>query len=80
MILSDGVEKFGDIAIASGGFTDTWRGPYRAKHVALKALRIYAVQDLKDAERLCQTVQTTVVFIFRRPRRSYGGRWSFLNT
>jgi hypothetical protein len=51
-ILSDGLERCGDIAIASGGFTDTWRGWYRTKNVALKAFRTYPIQDLREAEKV----------------------------
>lgn len=51
-ILSDELEKCGVIAVASGGFTDTWRGRHRAKNVALKAFRTYPIQDLKEAEKV----------------------------
>lgn len=48
----NGLEKCGDIAVASGGFTDTWRGRYRSKTVALKAFRTYPSQDLKEARKI----------------------------
>ena len=50
-ILSSGLQKCGDIAVASGGFTDTWRGRYGRKNVALKAFRTYPSQDLKEAKK-----------------------------
>ena len=51
-ILSDGLKICGDIAVASGGFTDTWRGSYRGKTVALKAFRTFPLQDLREAEKV----------------------------
>ena len=63
-ILSDGLKKCGDIAVASGGFTDTWRGSYRTKTVALKAFRTYPIQDLKEAEKVRHTTRANVVLIF----------------
>ena len=64
-ILSDGLKKCGEIAIASGGFTDTWRGLYRSKNVALKAFRTYPIQDLKEAEKVCHTTRVNVALTFR---------------
>ena len=55
-ILSDGLKKCGEIAVASGGFTDTWRGSYRTKNVALKVFRTYPVQVIKEAEKVHRTV------------------------
>ncbi|KAF9646892.1 kinase-like protein [Thelephora ganbajun] len=51
-ILSDGLKRCGEIAVASGGFTDTWLGRYKTKYVALKAFRTYPLQDLKEAEKI----------------------------
>ena len=51
-ILSDGLDIYGDIAMGSGGFTDTWRGLYQGKTVALKAFRTFPVQDLREAEKV----------------------------
>jgi hypothetical protein len=67
MILSDGLKKCGDIAVASGGFTDTWRGLYQAKNVALKAFRTYPIQDLQEAEKVRHTILVNVAFIFQQP-------------
>jgi len=49
-LLSTGLEKRGNIAVASGGFTDIWRGEYYAMQVAIKAFRIYPAQNLKEAK------------------------------
>jgi len=49
-VLSTGLEKRGNIAVASGGFTDIWRGEYYSKQVAIKAFRIYPAQNLKEAK------------------------------
>lgn len=67
MVLSDGVKKRGDIAVASGGFTDVWRGLYNSKDVALKAFRTYPIQDLKDAKKVRCPIQPTVASVFRPP-------------
>ena len=49
-MLSAGLERRGNIAVASGGFTDIWRGEYYAAPVAIKVFRIYPVQNLKEAK------------------------------
>jgi len=76
-ILFDGVERCGDITVASGGFTDTWRGWYRTKNVTLKDFRTYPIQDLREAEKVRHTVLVDVAPIFDVPHRSYGGRYSY---
>ena len=47
-----GLEKRGEIAVASGGTTDIWRGAWNNQRVALKAFRIYPPQDLQDAKKI----------------------------
>ena len=49
-ILSEGLDKRGAIAVASGGLTDIWKGDLRAARVAIKAFRIYPAQNLKEAK------------------------------
>ena len=49
-VLSTGLEKRGNIAVASGEFTDTWRGDLGGLQVAIKAFRIYPAQNLKEAK------------------------------
>ena len=49
-LLSAELEKRGEIAVASGGFTDIWRGEYYARQVAIKTFRIYPAQNLKQAK------------------------------
>lgn len=49
-VLSAGLEKRGNIAVASGGLTDVWRGQYNGTQVAVKAFRIYPAQNLKEAK------------------------------
>ena len=49
-MLSAGLEKRGNIVVASGGFTDIWRGEYHGAQVAIKAFRIYPAQNLKEAK------------------------------
>lgn len=49
-LLSTGLEKRGNIAVASGGFTDVWRGDLGELRVAIKVFRIYPAQNLRDAK------------------------------
>jgi hypothetical protein len=45
-VITEGLERKGDCAIASGGFSDVWEGIYGVKRVAIKAFRIYYTDDL----------------------------------
>jgi serine/threonine protein kinase len=47
-----GLQKRGEIAVASGGTTDIWRGALNDKPVAFKAFRIYPPQDLQEAKKI----------------------------
>ncbi|KAF9651819.1 hypothetical protein BDM02DRAFT_3109883 [Thelephora ganbajun] len=47
-----GLVKCGETAVASGGTTDIWRGTWNDKPVALKAFRIYPLQDLQEAKKI----------------------------
>jgi len=49
-VVSTGLEKRGTIAVASGEFTDVWRGKYNGAQVAIKAFRIYPAKNLKEAK------------------------------
>ena len=51
-VLSAGLEKRGNIAVASrlGGLNDVWRGDWGGKQVAIRVLRICPGQDLKEAK------------------------------
>lgn len=44
-ILSTGLKKRGEDAVASGGLADMWRGKYRSREVAIKAFRVYKQSD-----------------------------------
>ncbi|KAF9642619.1 kinase-like protein, partial [Thelephora ganbajun] len=50
--LLQGLVKRGETAVASGGTTDIWRGAWNDKPVALKAFRIYPLQDLQEAKKI----------------------------
>ena len=52
-VLSVGLKKRGNIAVASGGMTDLWRGDFCGRQAAIKAFRIYPIQDLKEAKKVC---------------------------
>ncbi|KAF9642266.1 kinase-like protein [Thelephora ganbajun] len=47
-----GLVKLGETAVASGGTTDIWRGAWGDNPVALKAFRIYPLQDLQEAKEI----------------------------
>ena len=50
--LLQGLEKRGEIAVASGGTTDIWRGVLAGGRVSLKAFRIFPPQDLQEAKKI----------------------------
>ena len=47
-----GLEKRGEIAVATGGTTDIWKGSLNNKQVAFKAFRIYPLRDLQEAKKI----------------------------
>jgi hypothetical protein len=44
--LSENISKEGDIAFASGGFADIWKGRHNGNRVCIKAFRAYTAEDL----------------------------------
>jgi serine/threonine protein kinase len=54
-----GLEKRGQIAVASGGTTDIWRGTWNGQQVAFKTFRIYPPQDLQEAKKILWKVVPT---------------------
>ena len=73
VVLRDGLEKYGSMAVASGGFTDVWRGTHCARIVAIKAFRTYPVQDLKEAKKVRHTLRMEFVSFYDNLRRFCGG-------
>ena len=73
-ILSDGLKRCGDIAVASGGFTGTWRGWYWTKNVILKA---FVLAGSQEAGKVRHTILVNVPFVFGDPHRSCGRGWSY---
>lgn len=53
-VLSSGLQKPEDIAVASGGFSDIWRGDLNAVQVAMKAFRLHA-RGLEGAKKILWT-------------------------
>ena len=49
-VLSEGLKKQGQICVASGPFTDIWRGEHHGAQVAIKAFRTYPTQVLEPAK------------------------------
>ena len=47
-----GLEKRGEIAVATGGTTDVWKGSLNNEQVAFKVFRIYPLRDLQDAKNI----------------------------
>ena len=52
-IVSKGISKEGDIASASGAFTDIWKGCHNGDRVCIKAFRAYTVENLSKIKRVC---------------------------
>jgi len=65
-LLSTGLEKRGNIAVASGGFTDIWRGEYCSTQVAIKAFRIYPAHNLKQAKQV--SIRSTPMVYYSRTK------------
>ena len=51
-ILSDNISKEGDIAVASGGFADVWKGRHNKNHVCIKAFRVYTAENLSKVKQV----------------------------
>lgn len=51
-VLSTELKKCEDIAVASGGLTDIWRGEFSGLQVAIKAFRISAAENLRQAKKV----------------------------
>ena len=50
-VLSAGLTRCGNLAVASGGLADVWRGEYQGVSVAIKALRVYS--HVEAAREVC---------------------------
>ena len=70
-LLTTGPEKRGNIAVASGGITDIWRGELGDLRVAIKAFRIYPAQDLREAKEV-STTSTRVLLTNKFRCRFFG--------
>jgi hypothetical protein len=51
-ILSENISKEGDIAFASGGFADVWKGRHNGKLVCIKAFRAYTAENLSKIKQV----------------------------
>ena len=47
-ILSENISSDGDIAFASGEFTDVWKGRHNGNRVCITAFRTYTSKDLSN--------------------------------
>ena len=52
-ILSGNISKEGDIAVASGGFTDAWKGHHDGNVVCVKVFRAYTAENLAKIKQVC---------------------------
>jgi hypothetical protein len=52
-ILSENISKEGDIAFASGGFADVWKGRHNGNSVCIKAFRAYTAENLSKIKQVC---------------------------
>jgi hypothetical protein len=57
-ILSENISKEGDIAFASGGFADVWKGRHNGNPVSVKAFRAYTAENLSKIKKVCGHVLT----------------------
>jgi hypothetical protein len=79
-MLRGGLVKTSDIAIASGGFGDVWKGAYKGRRVAIKSLRVCMTDDLDYIKRVRANVQVCLIRIDLVLRagyfRNFAKRWS----
>ena len=52
-ILSDNISKEGDIAFASGGFADVWKGRHNGNRVCIKTFRPCTTVNLSRIKQVC---------------------------
>ena len=52
-VISDNISKEGDIAFASGGFADVWKGRHNDNTVCIKAFRAYTAENLSKIKQVC---------------------------
>jgi hypothetical protein len=66
-ILTDGLEVIGDKAYKFGGFADIWKGRFEGRNVAIKALRVYATNNLGKIKKVGYTsaLDSDIVSLFR---------------
>ena len=51
-IIPEKLIQTSEVAVASGGYGDVWEGIYNDKRVAIKALRIYRVDDVQKVAKV----------------------------
>ena len=51
-ILSENISKEGDIAFASGGFTEVWKGRHNGNRMCIKAFRAYTAENLSKIKQV----------------------------
>ena len=51
--ISGNISKEGDIAFASGGFADIWKGRHNDNPVCIKAFRAYTDENLSKIKQVC---------------------------
>ena len=64
-ILSENISKEGDIAFASGGFTDVWKGRHNGNRVCIKAFRAYTAENLSKIKQVRSSYFTCSVRLSR---------------
>ena len=51
-MISENISKEGDIAFASGGFADVWKGRYNGNRVCIKVCRAYTAENLSKIKQV----------------------------
>lgn len=50
------IKKLNEVPFASGGYSDVWRASYQEENVSIKALRVYAVDNIKQLTKVSHTL------------------------
>lgn len=56
-IISEGLSRTGEKAIAAGGYADVWQGEFMGRNagVCIKAIRVTVMEERREIEKVCNS-------------------------